>query len=115
MKYIITENRLNKVIFNYLDTMLSGLEQKKGKNYDVVFGFPNEKYGILGWKNSGTLVIYYKIADEISYYFGMESSDIEKIIGEWVEDRCNLKVIKAFKTSRSKQDIIEDRYNLKVI
>jgi hypothetical protein len=93
MKYIITESRLNKVIFNYLDTMLSGLERNKGMYYDIIFGFPNEKYGVLGWEKPGVLGIYYKIIDEISHYFGMEDSDIEKIIGEWVEDKYNLKVI----------------------
>ena len=93
MKYIITESRLNKVIFNYLNTKLSGLEQKKGEYYDVVFGFPNEEYGVLGWKKSGTLGVSHQLVDEISYYFGMENSDIEKIIGEWFEDRYNLKVI----------------------
>jgi hypothetical protein len=93
MKVEILENRLNKVVFNYLDTKLSGFEQRKGKYYDVVFGFPNEEYGILGWEKSRTLKIYYELVDETSYYFGMESSDIEKIIGEWVEDRYDLKVI----------------------
>jgi hypothetical protein len=93
MKYIITENRLNKVIFNYLDTKLSGLERNKGKYYDIIFGFPNEEYGVLGWEKSGTLGIYYKIVDEISYYFGMKDSDTQKIISEWVQDRYNLKVI----------------------
>ncbi len=93
MKYIITENRLNKVIFNYLDTKLSGLERKTGIYYDVVFGFPNEKYSILGWDKSGTLKIYREFVNEISYYFGIKNSDIQKIIGEWVEDRHNLKVI----------------------
>jgi hypothetical protein len=93
MKYIITENRLNKVIFNYLDTKLSGLERKKGEYYDVVFGFPNEEYGVLGWVKPNRLGIHYDIVDEISHYFDMKSSDTQKIIGEWVEDRYNLKVI----------------------
>ena len=93
MKYIITENRLNKVIFNYLDMNLSGIEQKKGKYYDVIFKLLNEEYGILGWENSGQLGIYYKIINNISNLFGMNESDSEEVIGMWVEDRYNLKVI----------------------
>ena len=94
MKYIITENRLNKVIFNYLDTKLSGLKRKKGKYYDIVFGFPNEEYGELAWEESGVLSIHYKLIDEISYYFGFDDTDAKKVIGKWVEDKYNLKVIK---------------------
>ena len=94
MKYIITENRLNKVIFNYLDTELAGLKRKKGKYYDVVFSFPNEEYGELGWEESGVLSIHYKLIDEISYYFGIDETDSKKVIGNWVEDRYNLKVTK---------------------
>ncbi len=96
MKYIITENRLNKVIFNYLDTKLSGLERKKGKYYEIIFKFPKEEYGVLGWKKPRNLYISYELVDEISHYFEMEGSDIEKIIGKWVEDRYNLKVINIY-------------------
>ena len=69
------------------------LEQKKGKYSDIVFYFPDEEYGVLGWKKSGDLYVYYKIIDEISNYFGMESDDSLRVIGKWVEDRHNLKVI----------------------
>jgi hypothetical protein len=34
MKYIITENRLNNLIFKYLDVKLDGIEGKKGNYYD---------------------------------------------------------------------------------
>jgi hypothetical protein len=93
MKYVITENRLNKIIFKYLDMDLSGIEQKKGKYYDVIFKLPNEKYGILGWDKPGFLGIYYKIINDISNLFGTNESDSEEVIGMWVKDRYNLEVI----------------------
>ena len=65
MKYIITENRLNSIIFKYLDVKYGALEQKKGKYVDIVFHFPGEEFGVLGWKKSGVLYVYYKIRDEI--------------------------------------------------
>ena len=92
MKYIITENRLNKVIFNYLDTALSGLERMKGRYYDIVFKLPNEEYGILGWKKSGDLGVYYELSDSISYLFGIDETDTQKVISNWFEDKHNLKV-----------------------
>jgi hypothetical protein len=61
MKYLITENRLNNIIFKYLDVKYGALEQKKGVDYDIVFAFPGEKYGVLGWKKIGDLYVYYKI------------------------------------------------------
>ena len=66
MKYIITENRLDTVIFKFLDTNYGALEQKKGKYVDIVFHFPGEEFGVLGWEKSGVLHVYYKLSDEIS-------------------------------------------------
>ena len=93
MKYIITENRLNSIIFKYLDVKYGALEQKKGKYYDIVFHFPGEEYGKLGWEKSGVLYVFYELMDEISDYFGLESNDSLRVIGKWVEGRYNLKVI----------------------
>ncbi len=78
---------------------LSGIEQKKGKYCDIVLGFPNEEYGVLGWEKIGNLEIQYELIKEISYYFGIKPTDTQKIIGEWVEDRYNLKVINTRSTT----------------
>ena len=102
MKYIIKENRLNDIIFKYLDIKYGALEQKKGKYVDIVFHFPGEEYGILGWKKSGDLYVYYELRDEISNYFGLESNDSLRVIGKWVEDRYNLKVINTTKLNLNK-------------
>jgi hypothetical protein len=96
MKYIITENRIKNIIFKFLDDKLDGVENKKGKHFDIIFAFPNEEEGILGWK-SGQLYIFYELADEISHYFGIERVDSLKVIGDWVEDRYNLMVTKTRK------------------
>ena len=93
MKYIITENRLNDVIFKFLDVKYGALEQKKGRYTDIVFTFPGEGYGVLGLEKSGDLYVYYELSEEISNYFGLESDDSLRVIGKWVEDRYNLKVI----------------------
>ena len=93
MKYIITENRLNNIIFKYLDVKYGALEQKKGEYSDIVFCFYGEEYGELGWEKSGDLYVYYELMDEISNYFGLKSDDSLRVIGKWVEDRYNLKVI----------------------
>jgi hypothetical protein len=93
MKYIITENRLNNIIFKYLDVKYGALEQKKGKYVDIVFHFLGEEYGKLGWEKPETLYVYDVLMNEISNFFGLESVDSLRVIGKWVEDRYNLKVI----------------------
>jgi hypothetical protein len=93
MKYIITENRLNNIIFKFLDAKLDGIETRKGEYFNVIFAFPNEEYGVLAWKKSGGLFVFYKLRDEISDYFGLEKDDSLRVISKWVEDRYNLKVM----------------------
>ena len=110
MKYIITENRLNNIIFKYLDVKYGALEQKKGEYSDIVFYFPGEEYGKLGWEKSGDLYISYKLFNEISNFFGLENDDSRKVIGKWVEDRYNLKVINALLANELNVRIVEDRY-----
>ena len=102
MKYIITENRLNNIIFKYLDVKYGALEQKKGKYVDIVFHFPGEEYGKLGWEKPETLYVYDVLMNEISNFFGLEKVDSLRVIGKWVEDRYNLKVINTTKLNLNK-------------
>ena len=92
MKITISEDRIEQLIFKYLDKRFEKLEKIKGKYYDIVFKYPGEEYGILGWEKSGMLLIYYKLIDNISSFIPIEKSEIQKIIGRYVEDRYNLKV-----------------------
>jgi hypothetical protein len=93
MKYIITESKLDRVIFRYLDMKLDGIELKKGKFADIVFVFPGEEYGLMGWKNHDKLLwSYYKVVADIEDMFSMRESDALDVIGRYVESRFNLKV-----------------------
>lgn len=99
MKYIITESKLNKVIFKYLDMKLNGIEKIRGIHVDIVFGFPNEEYGILGWKKPGNLYVGHEIVNEIKTLFGMKRSDTLDVFERYVEDRYNLEVINTDKVA----------------
>ena len=93
MKYIIPQDKIDKVVFKYLDNTLKGLEKRKAKYFEgIVFAYPDEEYGILGLTKNGTLYIYYKLINEISYTFGVDKSDSKSIVGRWVSDRYNLEV-----------------------
>ena len=85
-----------KDIYNYLDNL--GLEKRKPMHYEgIIFAYPNEEYGILGWENDGTLYIYHVTIDRISFKFNMNNSDSESIIGKWVSDRFQLEVKDTFR------------------
>ena len=93
MKYIIPQGKIDKIVFKYLDTTLKRLEKREAKYFEgIVFAYPDEEFGILGWRNDGTLFIYPALIDEISETFGMGKSDSESIIGRWVSDRYQLEV-----------------------
>ena len=93
MKYIIPQDKLDKVVFKYLDINLKGLEKRKPKFYDgFVFAYPDKKYGMLGYNIDGTLFIYYELIEEISNGFGLEESDSKSVITRWAIDRLQLEV-----------------------
>ena len=100
MKYIIPQDKVDKVIFKYLDLNLKGVEKKKSKYYEgFVLAFPDEKYGVLAWKKPNTLYIYYKFINDISNSFGLNESDSKSVITRWVEDRLNLEVVRTYSTA----------------
>ena len=92
MKYIIPQDKVDKVVFKYLD--LKRFEKRKPKYYEgIIFAYPDKEYGVLGYENNGFLYIYHEIIDEISSGFGLNESDFELVIGRWVSDRYQLEVI----------------------
>jgi hypothetical protein len=94
MKYIIPQDKIDKAVFKYLDLNLKGLEKREPKYYEgIVFAYPDEKYGVLGYENDGTLYVYYDLINEISSNFGLNESDSQSAIGRWVSDRFQLEVI----------------------
>lgn len=98
MKYIIPQDKIENLVFKYLDKMYGDLEKFKPKYYEgIIFKKPNvdSEYGIMGWdKNDEILCIHYKITQEISSMFSLKYIDSEEIIGKWVEDRHKLKVVR---------------------
>ena len=116
MKYIISENKIDKIIFKYLDNNLKGFEKRKANHYEgFVFAFPNEEYGILGYENNGALYVYYGLIEEISNGFGLNQSDSKSVITRWVSDRLQLEVINTgFDFARAHFEV-SDRLQLEVI
>ena len=116
MKYIITESKLDRVIFRYLDMKLDSIELKKGNISDIVFAFPGEEYGLIAWNKTDVwkeiqspnqLFTYYKIVDEVKNMFSMDKYDTLNVIGRYVESRYNLKVSYNSDKSMFVQEMLE--------
>jgi len=95
MKYIVPQDKVDKIIFRYLDLNLKGLEKRKARYHNgIVFTVPDEEFGILGYENGDTLHIYYELINEIIEVFGLDNYDSELVIGKWFINRYQLDVTK---------------------
>ena len=95
MKYIIPQDKVDKIVFRYLDLNLKGLEKRKARYHNgIVFTVPDEEFGILGYENGDTLHIYYELINKISSVFGLDNYDSQLVIGKWFINRYQLDVTK---------------------
>ena len=96
MKYIIPQDKLDKVIFKYLDLNLYGLVKTNAHNYHgIIIGYPNQSLGIFGWNSdNNVLYIFAGTIQEIASNFGLESHNIESSVGKWVSNEFQLEVDK---------------------
>lgn len=91
MKFIITESKLESLIFKYLDNQdfikIDGVE-------DVYFAnSSDDKYGQIRYdKTNGFCYIDNNLRDEISSFFSLENYVSKELIGKWVENTLQMKV-----------------------
>ena len=91
MKYIITEYRLNNIIFKFLDSKkLIPLKIDE----DIIFiKNKSDKTGYLRYDtNDGWLFILRSLNNEVSDFFSLTETESEKIIAEWVEHTLGMRV-----------------------
>lgn len=83
MKYIISESRLDKVVFKYLDSK-NFVRVKSG---DDIF-FVKDKSGKPGYlrydTNDGWLYVLRELAEDIDRFFSLSEEETDRIIGQWV-------------------------------
>jgi hypothetical protein len=108
MKYIITESRLESLIFKYLDSKLDGIDSYEGKFSDIVFALPGEEYGLLAWTHPDRLYIFRSLVEEISAMFSIEEyKEINKIIGRYIENKWNLEVASRWAVMIKDHDVLK--------
>ena len=85
MKYLITESKLDKVIFRYLDNQ--DFIQVEDKDTIYFVNSQDDKYSQIRYDMSDNWsFINYELVDEISSFFSLSDSKSEKVILRWVGD-----------------------------
>ena len=84
MKFIITESKLEQVIFKYLDNQ-DFVKIDKGENVYFVNSEGDWVAEIRFNKSDGRCYINYNLVKEISSFFSIEKSDSAQVISRWVE------------------------------
>jgi len=90
MRYLITESKLEKVIFKYLDNQ-DFIQIEKDDNIYFV-NSEDDKYCQIRYDMSDNWsLINYELVDEISSFFSLSDSNSEKVIVRWVGDTLQVK------------------------
>jgi hypothetical protein len=92
MRYIITESRLEKVVFKYLDTKLKGIKKKKGRYLDTVFVFPGEEHGVIAHNFTDDLYILTDLVKDVMTMFSVDVDTARGFFGKYFESKYNLRV-----------------------
>ena len=91
MKFIITESKLESLIFKYLDNQDFITIEKEDVVYFV--NSTDDKYAQIRYdKNDGWCFIDINLVDEISSFFSLSHDDSKELIGKWVENTLQMEV-----------------------
>jgi hypothetical protein len=99
MKYLITESKLDNVVFKYLDNQDFIIK----KSPKTSFGFSNiihflnsseDLYtdSLINFYRDGDCWINHELIDEITTFFSLDFNDSKYIIGRWVENKLDTNV-----------------------
>ena len=92
MKYLITESKLNKVIFKYLDNQDFVVIKISNRLY-FVNSEGDEFAQIKYYPEDRWCTIHYDLADEVSKFFSLDYEDSISVINKWIEDKLGIKSI----------------------
>jgi hypothetical protein len=91
MKYKITDNQLESVIFLYLDNQDFIKIERENSIYFV--NSEGDEYSQIRYnKEDGWCYISWELVGEISSFFSMEQTNAEQVIGRWVENTLQMRV-----------------------
>ena len=95
MNFEINENKLDKVIFKYLDSK-NFIIKETDYNYYFLENEEDEYAQIKVRKNNNFCSIYYRLTGEIESFFSIETPMAKKGLTRYVENTLNIKVSTTF-------------------
>lgn len=96
MKYIVPKEKLENIIFKYLDLTFKGVKTGKAANFNgIVFYFGDDDNGVMGY-NTIKNIIYVdrEIRSNIAELFKLNYDEIDSLIMKWFENKFELPVSK---------------------
>jgi hypothetical protein len=92
-KIIIPENKLEEIVFKYLDTKLKDVKQLEGQYFDVIFKLPGYDTGIIGYNDlSNVLNINGKLLDDVFSIIPIEKTQIMRLIANYVVTKYRVNI-----------------------
>lgn len=92
-KIIIPENKLEEIVFKYLDTKLKDVKQLEGQYFDVIFKLPGYDTGIIGYNDlSNVLNINGKLIDDVFSIIPIEKTQIIRLIANYVVTKYRVNI-----------------------
>ena len=94
MKYIITESKLNRAVFKWLNSEYGDLEQFEMEKYPnhIFFKKDGEFIFYYNKKNGYVGISYDKIWSFLESFFELKYKEIQVLTKEWVEEHYKLGV-----------------------
>jgi hypothetical protein len=99
MKYLITESKLDNVVFKYLNNQDFIIKKSPKTSFGVsnIIHFLKSESSFLSdslinFYRDGECFINFELIDEIATFFSMDFDDSKYVIGRWVENKLDTKV-----------------------
>ena len=91
MKFEITNDKLEKIIFKYLDNK-NYIIKETDDGYYFLEDKDDKCFNIVVVKNDVECALYYELTEEIESFFSIETPMVKKILTRYVENILNIEV-----------------------
>ena len=92
MKFLITESKLDSIIFDYLDNQDFVVIKMSNRLYYV--NSEDDEYAQIRYHPKDRwCTIHYDLADEVSKFFSLDYEDSINVINKWIENKLGIKSI----------------------
>ena len=92
MKFLITESKLDSIVFKYLDNQDFVVIKMKNRLYYV--NSEDDEYAQVRYHPKDRwCTIHYDLVDEVSKFFSLDYEDSINLINKWVENKLGIKSI----------------------